>query len=436
MAFQDLIRYGVNTHQDLAPLGDAAKQGFLEGEQRVRDIEDRAYLENERQRIADEREQEELDAVYGDLYVPPTGQVSYDAGVEMMGREWKAEWAAATAAKKQGRMSNEEYVQIKHDLRNRAQTMKAGQEYIGQFKAMYDKAKADGMLSKSTPANIRLLGEALDRGEVQITNINGRPTIVGQVADGEPVQIDMGALASGNANLRINQKVDTAGMVDQVAKGLESYKTSLATDNGIALGNVSWDMIQEKAAQDINQLIQNQSTLEAIAADELGYNHEQIKALGKDELQNRVGDYLLDKVERDYFPVEKVTNFTGLTDYQAGTLAINRDRFNQGLNNQGQPNASLLRFGQEQADIQQTQQIYNNAIQTGDYRSLIGRGPILNATPPGYFSSSWTIETKGGKIKIDPKNPGDQQILANLLGLGSTQPAGGASETNPLGLNL
>ena len=437
MAFQDLIKYGVNTQGDrFAGLGEAAKQGFLEGEQRVKDIEDRAYLENERQRIADEREQEELDAVYGDLYVPPTGQVSYDAGIEMMGREWKAEWAAANAAKKAGQMSNEEFVQLKHDLRNRAQTLKAGQEYLGQFKSIFDKAKAEGQISKSTPAKIRLLGDALERGEVQIENINGRPTLIGQVADGEPVQIDMGALASGNANLRINQKVDTPGMVNQVAKGLEAYKTSLSTENGIALGNVSWEMIQDKAAQDIDQLINNESTVQAIAADELGYNSEQINALGKEELRNRVGDFLLDKVEKDYFPVEKVTNFTGLTDYQAGTLAINREKFNQGLNNQGQPNASLLRFGQEQADIQQTQQIYNNAIQTGDYRQLIGRGPILNAKPPGYFSSKWTIETKGGKIQIDPANPGDQQILANLLGLGSTQPAGGASETNPLGLNL
>ena len=435
MAFQDLIRYGVNTQdRRFAGLGDAAKEGYLAGEKRVQDAEDRAYLESERQRVADEREQQELDAFYGDLYVPPTGQVSYDAGVEMMGREWKAEYAALNAAKKRGEISNEDYVSGKHEIRNRAKELKMGQDALNMAFQTYQKGVAEGMISKSTPAKTRLFYQAMEDGNVQIQNINGRPTLVGQVADGEPVQIDMAALANGTAGLKFNQKVDTAGLTNTIAKTLEGYKTTVATENGLALGNVGWDLIQERAAHDIDQVLNNASTVQAIAADELGYNQEQIVALGEEELHNRVGDYLLDKVQREYFPVANVSA-------PLGTLGLNQQKFDHAVANPtlpggGQPNASLLKFADQQAQVAQTQQIYNNAIQTGDYRSLIGRGPILNATPPGFFSSSWTIETKGGKIKIDPANPGDQQILANLLGLGSAQPSQGASDdTDPLGIN-
>ena len=424
MAFQDLIRYGVNTQQTNASLGQAAAEGFEAGQKRVREAADRAYLESERKRVADEREQKELDAFYGELYVPPTGQQSYDAGVEMMAREWKAEFAALRAAKNSGQIGNDEWVSGQHEIRNRARELKAGQEALNQAFLEYNKGVEEGQISNSTPAKVRLFYQAMEDGTVSIQNVNGRPTLVGEVADGEPVQIDMAALASGQAGLKFNQKVDTPGLINTVAKTLEGYKTTVATENGLALGNVGWEQIQERAAHDIDQILNNQSTIEAIAADELGYNHEEIVALGEEETKNVVGDYLLDRLEREYFPVANVSA-------PLGTLSLNQQKFDHAVANPqaqtgGQPNASLLRFGQEQADIQQTRQIFNNAIQTGDYRQLIGRGPILNAKPPGFFSGTfgtgaWTIETKGGNIKIDPNNPGDQQILANLLGLGNTQ---------------
>ena len=433
MAFQDLIRYGVNTQQTNVPVGDVAAAGFEAGQKRVREASDRAFLESERKRVADEREQKELDAFYGELYVPPTGQKSYDSEVEGMAREWKAEYAALRAAKNSGEISNEDWVSGQHEIRNRARELKEGQSALNQAFLEYQKGVEEGQISNSTPAKVRLFYQAMEDGTVSIQNIDGRPTLVGEVADGEPVQIDMAALASGQAGMKFNQKVDTPGLINTVAKTLEGYKTTVATENGLALGNVGWEQIQERAAHDIDQVLNNQSTIEAIAADEMGLNHEEIVALGEEEVKMRVGDYLLDRLEREYFPVQNVSA-------PLGTLSLNQQKFQHQISNPGstagQPNASLLRFGQEQADIQQTQQIYNNAIQSGDYRQLIGRGPILNAKPPGFFGSSWTIETKGGTIKIDPKNPGDQQILANLLGLGSTQPAGGASETNPLGLNL
>ena len=440
MPFQDLIRYGVNTQGNrFGGAADAAAEGFRQGEERLNAIKDRAFIESERKRIADEREQQELDADYGKMFVPPTGKPTYDASVDAMAREWKAEYAANRAAKQAGKISNEEYVAKEHEIFNRAQQYKAGSEVLTNFASTYRKGLEEGQISESTPANIRMFADALMKGDVAVENIDGRPTVIGQLADGEPVQMDLAAIASGDSPLRFNQKVDSQGLVDSVAKVLEGYKTTVATENGLALGNVGWEQIQEKGAHEIEQLLNNQSTVEALAADELGYNHEEIKALGSEELQDRVGDYLLDKVQRDYYPVQKIDKFTSLTDYQAGTLGLQKARLNQGLNQQGQPNASLLKFQQTQEQQAQVANVYNNAIQSGDLRGLIGLGPIQNIKEPGYFGSKYTLETKGGKIKIDPKNPADAQILANLLGLGSLQqPSQGASADNaadPLGIN-
>ena len=440
MAFQDLIKYGVNTQGDrFAGLGEAAQQGFLEGEQRVQDMQDRVHLENERQRLADERETEELDAFYGDVYVPPTGQVGYDAGVEMMAREWKSEFAAATAAKKAGQLSNDEYVQLKHELRNRAQTLKQGQQYLGQFKQLFDQAKAEGMLSKSTPAKIRLLGEALERGEVQIENIDGRPTVVGQLADGEPVQIDMAALASGQANLRINQKVDVSGLTNTIAKTLEGYKTTIATENGLALGNVGWEQIENRAAEDIQSILNNSSTVQAIAADELELNPEAIAALGPEELENRVGDYLLDKVQQEYFPTQVIDKFTGLTEYQSATLDQNQQRIDNNLGvRSSAPNASLINI---QLDQQQKQNISNviNAgdPNTGSLAQLNGVGGYNIEFDEGFFGSNQYIitDSKGNKQKLTPEEA--KSFLHNtLVGVPGQQPSQGAAtdESNPLGI--
>ena len=438
MAFRDLIKYGVNTNQGNLSLGGAAERGFLEGEQRVKDMEEQAYLESERTRVADEREQQELDTYYGELYVPPTGSASYDAGVEMMGREWKAEYAALNAAKKAGQIDNDTYVQQKHAIRNRATELKAGQDALNQSYQLYEKALAEGQVSGSTPARIKLLFQSLKDGTAQIQNVDGQPTLVGQTADGEEININMAALGSGNANLRFNAKVDINSTVDQIAKTLEGYKTTIATENGLSLGNVGWEQIQERAAQDITQVLDNASTVQAIAADELGYNSTQIEAIGAEELENRVGDFLLDKVQREYFPVQKIDKFTGTTQYQDATLDLQQQRLNQGLNSQGQPNASLQKL---QLDQQQRQNI-SNAIRTanpttGGLTALNGVGGYqVEFNEPFIGSNSYTIiDPKGNKQKLSPAQA--QVFLQNtLVGAPGATPSQGAStdESNPLGI--
>ena len=353
MPFQDLIRYGVNT-QGNNYIADNAKNfadAFEAGEDRANKLEDRAYVESERQRIADEREQKEADAFYGDTYIPPTGQEGYDAGIEAMSREWKKSYADLKAQKKRGDISNEEYVRQKHEIRNRAQELKGGQAKLLEFQQTYQKALQEGQLSGSTPANIRLLGQALEDGSVSIDNVDGRPTVVGTLADGEKVQIDMGALSSGAANLRINQKVDTPGLVDNVAKGLEAYKTRLMTEHGFSQDNLGWEQVQDRANHDINELLNNESTVQAIAADELGLNSEQIKQLGPDGVRAQVRDNLLKRVQQDYFPIQgKLDKFTGVTGAQQ--LAAETQRRGQDLSLQARQSRPTK--GQETNQNRQT----------------------------------------------------------------------------------
>ena len=392
MPFQDIIKYGVNTGNTYGNIGEIASQAFQEGEQRVRDMQDRIHLEDERKRVANEREQKELDAFYGDLYVPPTGSVSYDSGVEMMGREWKAEYAALNAAKKRGEVDNDTYVQQKHAIRNRAQELKAGQAALNTSFQTYQKAVGENMVSDSTPAKTKLFYQAVEDGTVQIQNIDGVPTLVGEVADGEPVEIPLAALANGTAGLKFNQKVDTTGLVDTVAKTLEGYKTTIATDNGLALGNVGWEQIQDRAAQDINQLLNNASTVQAIAADDLGMNSEAIAALGPEELEDRVGDYLLDKVQKEYFPIEKFSTYRPDQPNVPGGGV--------------QPNASLIKV---QQDIDKQRQIASvlSSVDplTGGLSQLSGLGGYKVEFDDGFFSDQYIItDSKGNKQKLSPED--------------------------------
>ena len=392
MAFQDLINYGVNTQdRRFAGLGEAAKQGFLDGEKRMQDAKEREFVESERNRIADEREQKELDAFYGDLYVPPTGSKSYDAGVELMGREWKAEYAALNAAKKAGQIDNQMYVEGKHEIRNRAQTLKQGQQALNTGFQTFKKAEEEGMISASTPAKSRLFYQALEDGTAEITNVDGRPTLIGQTADGEEISIDMAALASGNAGIKFNQKVDTAGLTNTIAQTLEGYKTTVATENGISLGNVGWEQIQERAAHDIDQALNNVSTVQAIAADELGYNHEQINALGEEELQNRVGDYLLDKVQQEYFPTDKFS-----------TYKQNKPPAAPGGGGGGEVSATQLKINEQKALAQKVEDV----IATGKLEDLSGLNGYVIERDNDFFGSGYSyeiVDPKGEKHDLTPE---------------------------------
>ena len=413
MAFQDNIRYGVNTQGDrFAGAGGAAEQAFIEGRERSR-------IENERNKLAADKEREELDAVYGELYVPPTGSASYDAGVEMMGREWKSEFAALNASK--NNIPPEEYVAKKHEILNRAKELKAGQDALNQSHQLFMKATEEDQVSASTPAKTKLFYQALQDGKVQIQNVDGVPTLVGEVADGEPVQIPMAALANGTAGLKFNQKVDSNGMVDTIAKTLEGYKTTIATQNGLALGNVGWDQIQDRAAHDIEQMLSSKSTLQAIAADDLGLNSEDIAELSDEELKSEVSNHLLNKVQQEYFPVQKIDKFTGLTEAQSESIRLQEERLNRGLNQQGQPNASLLKHQQQQQILADTNNVINSALQPTGTNNF--NAEALNAIPGVSSARNFRVGAgivvkleDGRKLEINPNDP--QSVAAFKLALG------------------
>lgn len=429
MPFQDLLRYGVNTNQNLTPQGDTLAEGFLEGEARAHKLQDRARTEQERQDLADRLEREELDAQYGALEVPPSGHENYDIAVEMMARDWKKEISDLNVKKKNHQISNADYVQQEREIRNRAKVFKAGQQKLTEFASLYNQAAEQDLVSKSTPANIRLFADALNKGSLNIENVDGRPTVIGTTADGEKVNIDMAELASDRAPFRFNQKYDLPGSVDAIAKNLENYKTSFAVQNGYALGNVGWEQIQQKAAQDVDQILSSRSTLESIAADYMGASPEQIKATDEEELKSIARNFVLDQIQEEYFPTQKLEKFTGLTDAQAGNLALQRDRLNQSHQTGGRTNASLIKHQSEQDRLLYLDGIFKDAIaEDGDLRGLIGLGQIQNVRTPGYFGSKYTIETKNGNIKVDPANPADQQILKNLLGLDKLRDSGAEVE--------
>ena len=419
MAFQDLIRYGAvrSAARGNQSLGQAAEQGFLQGEKRVQDLQDRdieaqerAYIEGERQRVADEREQAEADADYGSTFVPPSGNKSIDESKRALVGEWKKEFAAAKAAKKAGDITAEEFAEIKGSSFAKIADFKKGQEVLSQFTQLYQKGVEEDMVSSSTPASIRLLGDALISGDgVSIQNIDGRPTVVGTDASGEEIQMDLSEIASGNAPLRFNQKVDGQGLIDNVAKQLEAYKTTVATSTGVALGNVSWEQIQEKGAHEIDQLLSSASTVQALAGDVLNLNPEEIKELGPEELKNQVGDYLLDKVERDYFPVKAETRFT---DPNAGASG---------------PNASLGKL----YDSRQQIAAINQAIDSGDLASLNGlEGFEIEETTTGYLgfgSKAYKITDSKGNKQTLPAEDAAKFLRNSLTGT----PGGGGGQTKP-----
>ena len=423
MAFQDLIRYGAvrAAASGNQSLGSAAEEGFAKGEKRVQDLQDRdieakerSYIESERARIASEREQKEADAEYGSTNVPPSGNKSIDESKRAVVDEWKKEFAAAKAAKNSGDITADEFAQIKGDSFAKIDNFKKGQEALGTFTQMYQKALDEDQVSSSTPADIRLLGNALISGEgVSIENIDGRPTVVGVDASGKEITMDLGEIASGNAPLRFNQKVDHQGMVDTVAKQLEAYKTTLATSTGAALGNIGWEQIQEKAAHEIDQLLDNSSTVQALAGDVLGYNSEEIKDIGPEELKNQVGDYLLLQTQEEYFPVQNETRYK---DPNAGA---------------GGSNAGNASLGKLYDSRLQTAQI-NAAIDSGKLEDLNGLQGFEVERSDDFFGSGYSYkitDSKGNKQKLSPEAAA--KFLRNSL---TGTPQGGGQEPDPLGI--
>ena len=168
----------------------------------------------------------------------------------------------------------------------------------------------------------------------------------------------------------------------------------------------------------------NESTVRAIAADEVG-----IDALTFEQdpegSKAQVFDYLKQKLQREYYPVQQIQQRAFAPQRPAG----------------GGRTAAEIRAQQEALQRQQNVQILNTALQpdaSGNYpnaQALVGVGGITKIKP-FRFSDGFYVYKGDEKYEIYPNTQAGQQILANLLGLGALQPPSqGASDSDPLGIN-
>lgn len=238
--------------------------------------------EKERQRIADEKIAKEIDDNYGSLQIAPTGDESYDASLQNMSREWKEEFNMVVTDKS---LSAAEKAIRRNEILARAKEVKAGSDALAQFANDFFEAEANGQISASTPANIKMLADALRNKEgVGIENVNGIPTLVGSTPDGEPISVPVSDIASGKNTFRFNTKFDSDGALNTIATDLEGK-------------NLSPDQVAQRAEHEVNKILNNSSTIQAIAADELGIDAMQIRDIPQEELKMMVSDHLQAKLQ-------------------------------------------------------------------------------------------------------------------------------------------
>ena len=253
--------------------------------------------EKERQRIADEKIAKEIDDNYGSLQIAPTGDESYDASLQNMSREWKEEFNMVVTDKN---LSAAEKAIRRNEILARAKEVKAGSDALAQFANDFFEAEANGQISASTPANIKMLADALRNKEgVGIENVNGIPTLVGSTPDGEPISVPVSDIASGKNTFRFNTKFDSDGALNTIATDLEGK-------------NLSPEQVAQRAEHEVNKILNNSSTIQAIAADELGIDAMQIRDIPQEELKMMVSDHLQAKLQQEYLP----KNLTALQQQQ------------------------------------------------------------------------------------------------------------------------
>lgn len=296
-------------------LGGIAESGFLEGQQRVE-------AENDKQKEADQRERDELDATFGDLQAEDSGNESYDAETEIMAKEWKSQFAALNAMKDE--IPPGEYIQQKHEILGRAKELNKANVSLAKFASDYFEAESQGSLSKSTPANIRLLADALKNGgDVRITNNpeTGKPHLMGIVA-GEEVDVPISQIASGKNQFRFNMKFDSDTALEGLSKRLE-------------LANLTEENVKDRSRHEVDKLLDNESTIRAIAADELGINPAEYSDADPAVIKEQVAEYLKARLETEYLPKQLTAAQNATVTQGNQKIAIAQQKTNiaqQGVN--------------------------------------------------------------------------------------------------------
>ncbi len=273
------------------------------------------YLEKRKQYEKEirDREVKEADADFGKLQSEVSGVGGIDASTEAMAREWKSDYVVAKRMYDNGELSPQEFSQKKNSLFQNAAEFKQASTNINTTVQEYDQAVQEGRISDSTPAEIRDILDTLRKGGegISVKNINGIPMLVGKTAGGQDISVPITEISSGKNAWRFNEKVDIAPALDGLYGKYEKLKISAEGPNGqVTQRNPSFEELQGRIDEDVANMLNNESTLRAIASDELGI--DPLAFEGREEndpggTKAEVAAFLKDKLQREYFPTSQVT---------------------------------------------------------------------------------------------------------------------------------
>ena len=380
--------------------GGAAAESFKEGfdQQQKRAAYEKA--------VKDE-EVRELDAAFGELQTPLSGVSGFDMSAEIMGREWKADFADLKRRYDKGEISPTEFSTGKNRLFGNAADFKNASTALQDTVKLYSEAVANGTVSDSTPGKIRDILDTLRKGGETLTvkNIDGVPTLVGKTIQGMDVSTAISDIASGKNTWRFNTKFNTGDALDKLYAKYEKLKVDEQLPDGtVTRRNPSFQELGTRVQEDITNLLNNESTVRAIAGDELGIdafmydkNPEEAKAM--------VANHLTQKLQNEYYPTQQIQQrqFQPHRPYKPNAASGKREQQQQVLSS----NYELL----SEAIIPNKKGKYPNAD------GLVGRNGITKVKP-FRFSNGFYVYVGDEKYEIYPDREQSLQILANLLGFG------------------
>ncbi|MDA7991471.1 MAG: hypothetical protein MPJ25_00385 [Pirellulales bacterium] len=411
--------------------------------------QERARAGKDYRRKVRQEEAKELDEIHGALVVPPSGQSGFDNSAQEAAKRWKKASGDAYKEFKLGRMSAEEFSALKNDYAGRAATFKSASENLKKATQDFDQKLQNGEISEATPTFIRDAFDSLRKGngDFKIGEVDGQDVLEGTTAGGKKVSIPLNGLASGKNMLRFNEKIDNTKEKDAIVKDLDAFKKQIATSTGVSEQTLGWDQLSDRATEKVDNILQNDQTVMAIAADEYGIVPEydengKLVDYDLDAARQTVKDGILGELQNQLVP--RQTQFRPIqqqrptsADSKAANARAKSNRISNQLHN------SLNKYlsgGQEldQAAVDEVfKQIGGNNI----------KGIKFNPKSGGFLGfgksdASITITDKSGK-KFDI--PADAQGLINIAlrtefgtEVDKTQNQIGGdvkqSETDPLGI--
>ena len=249
------------------------------------------------------RRQEEAKELYGQLVVPDTGQSTFDADKRIMAKEWKSQANDLLIKKRNGEISPEEFEMQTAALTGNAKTFKEGAEMFKKTIANYRENKDN--ISEATPTHILDALDTIDKNPDAVTtkNVNGVPHLVGKTEEGADISVPLADIQNGKGAWRFSTKEDIAPKKDAIVKDLDSFKTQWKASNGDILeGSLGAEKLTERAGLKVDQIIADETSLRAIAADEFGIDYEDFEELGADAVRQQVRDGLVSDITSQLIP--------------------------------------------------------------------------------------------------------------------------------------